>query len=837
MDNPSKIISNLNAEAALGNFPKIKSILDKNTFNQKEIDEAFRLCIHNYNKNQKESFINCINLFIKKTPEINYRNSKYNNTTILMYSIDEGKDTPIDLIISCTKDDLDLNLTDFNGENTIFHLINNNKFTQKIKIEFIKDLCLNDFNIYSKNNDKKSIKDILDTKGDKNLLEEIVNKVKENKFDQNKLTSLYNDNNYNDLFNSLENIENQSDKSIELINKNSIKYNKPFIGLKAIINSLNKQVKNEYDFQFILENQKISDLTLEMMDILYKIKIGDGYLDNNNNNNDINASTYSLCLIINKMIMFYQLDYYIDFLHLIEQIKYYETEISPLSIIYNLYKSFINIDMMVQRGFYIKANDEFNKIKHFISNISEKKEQNNKLIKKIILPKDIIFDFKNIKNLFKLYQIYINSYINVQKKEDYEIQMSELKNIKVEEKETNNNQIINIKNDTNIKNFQKLLYLKLNYLKTSDDKIPYKIKDTLGILNITGTNADSQLNKIYFYHYLGIISLKNKKYTISTYFFLKCLNLISKKTSMLFIKRNHFYPVILYNLSLSYFYNKKYHDTIKSLYLLLNYSNNKSKFFINYKYIYYRLGLSNLEILMQENESVNLLYNSYYNKKIILKTSKCSSSSFYEKLDIIEYFKKTFILIKNEPNDPIYFSTLINLVFCLILKENYAEAIFYLKLNKSKDIIHINIIKNYLLQCYIYINKLVLAEKISKEIIFDDKILKYNKVDLKFFEKLNLRLVKTKGYKISSLVNLIKLCVEKKNIKDMQKYLMLILDSINLDISFGEQGKLNVNEEIPTYIINVFVYYYLMIHRKDLALDIIKKRKIKEIIIFSPYSN
>ncbi len=36
---------------------------------------------------------------------------------------------------------------------------------------------------------------------------------------------------------------------------------------------------------------------------------------------------------------------------------------------------------------------------------------------------------------------------------------------------------------------------------------------------------------------------------------------------------------------------------------------------------------------------------------------------------------------------------------------------------------------------------------------------------------------------------------------------------------------------MPSYIINVFVYYYLLINRKDLALDILKKRKIKEIII------
>ena len=99
-----------------------------------------------------------------------------------------------------------------------------------------------------------------------------MNKVKENKFDQNKLTTLYNENNYNDLFNFLKKIENQSDKNIELINKNSIKYNKPFIGLKAIINSLEKQEKNEYDFQFILENQKIGKLNLNIKEIIRKSK-------------------------------------------------------------------------------------------------------------------------------------------------------------------------------------------------------------------------------------------------------------------------------------------------------------------------------------------------------------------------------------------------------------------------------------------------------------------------------------------------------------------------------------------------------------------------------------
>ena len=196
MNNSIKMINNLNKEASLGNFPKIKNIFDKNKFNQQEIDEAFRECIHNYNKNQKDSYVNCINFFLKKTTEINFQNSKFNNTTILMYSIDQSQDTPTDLIISCSKDDLDMNLTDNNGENILFHLVNNDNFSDNIKIEFIKDFFLGDYNLYSKNNKSLNIPDILKEKGNLKLLEEIKNKIKDDTFDQNKLTLLYNDRNY-----------------------------------------------------------------------------------------------------------------------------------------------------------------------------------------------------------------------------------------------------------------------------------------------------------------------------------------------------------------------------------------------------------------------------------------------------------------------------------------------------------------------------------------------------------------------------------------------------------------------------------------------------------------
>ena len=105
--------------------------------------------------------------------------------------------------------------------------------------------------------------------------------------------------------------------------------------------------------------------------------------------------------------------------------------------------------------------------------------------------------------------------------------------------------------------------------------------------------------------------------------------------------------------------------------------------------------------------------------------------------------------------------------------------------------------------------------------------------EIKYYERLNSTLVSVKGLKLSMLINLIKLCVMNKKIKEMQKYLLSIMDTINFNISVDEKGKIITNEEMPSYIINVFVYYYLLINRKDLALDILKNRKIKEILITS----
>ena len=842
MNNPIKLTMNLNEEASSGNFQKIEKLFEKNKFTQKEIDEAFRECISHFQKNKNESYVNCINLFLKKTQEINYRNSKYNNTTILMFSIDKGNDAATDLIISCSKDDLDMNLQDNNGENTLFHLVNNNIFSTETKIDFIKDLNLTDYNIKNKNRNEETLMDILKDRNDsKIILEEIENKIKENKFDQNKLTILYNKKEYKELLELIENYE-RNDKH-NIINSYSIKFNK----LKMIINLYNINSKNMQNqpVLIIIQNKTINDIICQILDILNQVIFDEGGGKKNT------IFNYSLCLILNKMIMYYQLDNYNDFIAFNNKINKMDSAFFTNNLLFIFYKYLINIDMMIQRGLYTKAKSEFNNLNNIINNdtnISTNFEiclnDNNK--QNIIFPIDLNFDLKNKNNLLSLYKIFISIFFpdkNNNNNKKYQSLIEDLRNLKIEEKEggkekeneKNNYSLVNNSSNNNLKSFQKYLYLRLNYLNYATNKtnlkIPYKLNDNSFKLNIDGNKAENEFNKIYYYNYLGIISLKNGNYNIASYFFLKCKQIILQNTSTQLIKRNHFYPTVLFNLALSFFYSKKYKNTIKNLYLLLNYSNNKSKFFINYKYIYYRLGLSNLELLLSENKNANLLYKSFINNKFILKTPQ--KSSINEKIDIIDYFKKTFLLIKNNPNDPIYFSTLINLVFCCILKENYSEAIFYLKLNKSKESTHLNIIRNYLVQCYIYLNKIKLAEKILNDFFNQEKYFKDLNSNLLFYERLNSQLVTSKGFKLSKSLNNLRICAANKNYEGMHICMISILDSIRVNISFDEkeQGKIEPKEELPSYIINVFVYYYLLINRKDLALNILKKRTIKEILV------
>ncbi len=197
--------------------------------------------------------------------------------------------------------------------------------------------------------------------------------------------------------------------------------------------------------------------------------------------------------------------------------------------------------------------------------------------------------------------------------------------------------------------------------------------------------------------------------------------------------------------------------------------------------------------------------------------------------DIIDNFKKVLLLIGNKYDDKIYLNTIFNLIFCLLINENYSEAIFYLRNIKAETTkIQKYIINSYLLQCYIFTGNLKHAQKISEILITEKDLDNFND---KFYQKISNKIIPFANFKVSVYINMIKMCILNGKKEEIDGYLIHLLGYCNLDISYNNQGGINSVEEIPPFIINVFVYYYLNINRRDLAINILKTKKIKQIFL------
>ena len=116
------LFSSLIRFSSEGNDTELSKLFTSNTLSQYDIDAAFRACIDNF-KNRNEKYVNCLKIFLKQIPDINYRNSKLNNTTILMHCIEKEQEIPIDMIISCYSGEIKVNIEDDKGENVLVKLL------------------------------------------------------------------------------------------------------------------------------------------------------------------------------------------------------------------------------------------------------------------------------------------------------------------------------------------------------------------------------------------------------------------------------------------------------------------------------------------------------------------------------------------------------------------------------------------------------------------------------------------------------------------------------------------------------------------------------------------
>ena len=813
---------------------ELKELFEKKQFSQEQIDEAFRICIKNFKKHNKD-YEESIKLFLNQTSDINFQNDKYNETTVLMYAFDEGQEIPSDLILSCFNNEINLNLYDSFKETTLFHLIKSDKINEDCLKDFLTQLLTKNFDFDFKNNNEETISLILENKGKKhiiNFIKEIIDNINLN---MNKLTLKYNKSDKNEY----EEIIYELKKYYEQINiiqnqNNSFYYNIVFLEIKILLSVVTSNPKFNNFLVENFSNNLLKQNHLKLINLLNNLEI------------ESDEVTYSPCFVINKFIMLYQLDKF----HMFKKYKkILENNENELNYFDNkfifFYLEIIYIDTLIEREKIKEAIEEIKKLENEIDNKIE-------IDKKLILPNDIEIDIKDdniIKQIIKLYKIFVMIFINEDNKKSKNFSESfTSSNIKQA-----NESLKKIENDINeltvnsnkgLKNFFDFLQIRLLYLSShfSMNKLNSKLEKFF-----TENKNNNEVINIYYYNTQGIINLKEGKYSLSSFYFLKCLNILNNESSIQFIKRNHYYPVIAFNLALSYFYQRKFENSIKILYFLLNYSNNNTKFFTNNKYIYYRLALSQLELTLSKNKNINEIYNKYICmrdiKNCFILNNINSSSSFNLEIDknedpmlikqdiisndIIDNFKKVLLIINNKTDDKIYLNTLFNLIFCLLINENYTEAIFYLKNIKVETTkIQKYIINSYLLQCYIYTGNLKLAQQISELMVIEKDMDSFNE---KYYQRINNKIIPYSNFKICIYINMIKFCILNGKKDEIQKYLFLLLDCCNIDFSFNNQGGIHSVEEIPPYIINVFIYYYLNINRKDLATIILKTKKAKEI--------
>ena len=203
------LLSNSTKEKSLNNFnlllnsskkgisKELEKLLNLNKYSQEEIDISFRECIKNFIE-QNEDYKNSIKNFLKLTSDINYQNINYNNTTILMYAIDNNKNTPCDLIISCFGNEIDQNVCDDNGDNIFFHIIKS-KLDDNSQKEFFESLLNKKTNLDYKSRKEKKLINLIEELKKNFILDVIKNFKNKNKFDLEKLNKLYNKKDYQNL--------------------------------------------------------------------------------------------------------------------------------------------------------------------------------------------------------------------------------------------------------------------------------------------------------------------------------------------------------------------------------------------------------------------------------------------------------------------------------------------------------------------------------------------------------------------------------------------------------------------------------------------------------------
>ncbi|MCQ2816487.1 MAG: hypothetical protein MJ252_04385 [archaeon] len=113
---------------------------------------------------------------------------------------------------------------------------------------------------------------------------------------------------------------------------------------------------------------------------------------------------------------------------------------------------------------------------------------------------------------------------------------------------------------------------------------------------VNNIDTDDDLSKLFYFNSNGIILLRQSNYSLAKMFFISALNLTEKN----FHLKIHYKRQILFNLGLSEFFLRNFKNSYNIFYALENYIS-RNIYDISLKiFFYYRIGLSLVELLMNE---------------------------------------------------------------------------------------------------------------------------------------------------------------------------------------------------------------------------------------------
>ena len=164
----------------------------------------------------------------------------------------------------------------------------------------------------------------------------------------------------------------------------------------------------------------------------------------------------------------------------------------------------------------------------------------------------------------------------------------------------------------------------------------------------------------------------------------------------------------------------------------------------------------------------------------------------------------------------IYDSAFLNLIFCLIRNESYAEAIEFIeefRENNSSSNKYKFILDNYAIEAYL---KLGEYEKALNILSKDNFSCENPEEKGAFFSNSNNQVYDEITFRLALYINLIKINILNSNFKEAEKYVISVLSLLNYP----------TEKELQPYVINIIVFYFLSIGKNEEAVQIIKFRRI-----------